>query len=74
MQKTLVTVVIPTRNRPELLKRAIASVLAQTCDLIEIVVVIDGSDDATHAALRAMANERLRFILLREKRGRFRRA
>jgi glycosyltransferase involved in cell wall biosynthesis len=69
MQKTLVTAVIPTRNRPELLKRAIASVRAQTCDQIEIVVVIDGPDEATNAALRAMADERLRFIALGERVG-----
>ena len=58
MQNNLVTAVIPTRNRPELLMRAIASVLAQTCEQIEIVVVIDGPDAASEAALRAKANER----------------
>jgi glycosyltransferase involved in cell wall biosynthesis len=69
MQKTLVTAVIPTRNRPELLKRAIASVFAQTCDQIEIVVVVDGPDDATVAALATIADERLRFVALRESVG-----
>jgi glycosyltransferase involved in cell wall biosynthesis len=69
MQETLVTAVIPTRNRPELLKRAIASVLAQTYDQIEIVVVIDGPDDTTHAALKVIDDERLRVIALRESAG-----
>ena len=36
--------IIPTRNRPELLAEAIASVRAQTVDHVEIVVVDDGSD------------------------------
>ena len=69
MQKTLVTAVIPTRNRPELLKRAIVSVRAQTYDQIEIVVVIDGPDDATRAVLSEMCDERLRFIPLQESVG-----
>lgn len=69
MQTNLVTAVIPTRNRPELLMRAIASVLAQTCEQIEIVVVIDGPDAATEAALRGKASERLRVITLPESVG-----
>jgi cellulose synthase/poly-beta-1,6-N-acetylglucosamine synthase-like glycosyltransferase len=40
-----ISVVIPTRSRPELLKRAIRSVAAQTVSNIEIIVVIDGPDE-----------------------------
>jgi glycosyltransferase involved in cell wall biosynthesis len=69
MQNALVTAVIPTRNRPELLKRAIASVVAQTYNEIEIVVVVDGPDDATCAVLREIANERLRFIPMAQSVG-----
>jgi glycosyltransferase involved in cell wall biosynthesis len=64
MENILITAVIPTRNRPDLVKRAIASVRAQTYEPIEIVVVIDGPDDATRAALAAIADERLRVIAL----------
>lgn len=39
-----VSVVVATRNRPELLRRALASVRAQTLTSYEIVVVDDGSD------------------------------
>src|ERR1043166_2415699 len=42
----LVSVVIPTRNRPEMLGAAIDSVLAQTFTGYEIVVVINGPDNA----------------------------
>lgn len=42
----LVSVVIPTRNRPEMLGAAIGSVLAQTFTDYEIVVVINGPDNA----------------------------
>jgi glycosyltransferase involved in cell wall biosynthesis len=42
-----VSTVIPTRGRPELLRRAVNSALAQTWRAIEVVVVIDGVDLAT---------------------------
>ncbi|HEY0704528.1 MAG TPA: glycosyltransferase family 2 protein [Candidatus Acidoferrales bacterium] len=64
MENILVTAVIPTRNRPELVQRAIASVRAQTYRPIDIVVVIDGPDEATRAALAAIADDRLRVVAL----------
>ncbi|MBB3226442.1 glycosyltransferase involved in cell wall biosynthesis [Luteibacter sp. Sphag1AF] len=42
--KPLFSVVIPTFNRPDMLVRAITSVMSQTCDDFEIIVVDDGSD------------------------------
>lgn len=39
-----VSVLIPTRNRPELLPKAVASVLAQSCTDLELIIVNDGSD------------------------------
>lgn len=46
-----VSVVIPTRNRPTLVIRAVASVLAQTYRDFEVIVVIDGPDPDTAVAL-----------------------
>ncbi|WP_158823670.1 glycosyltransferase family 2 protein [Granulicella sp. S156] len=62
----LVSAVIPTRGRPELLLRAVRSVLAQTLREIEAVVVIDGQDLATEHALETLAREdgRVRVIAL----------
>jgi glycosyltransferase involved in cell wall biosynthesis len=51
----LVTVVIPTRNRREDLRKAITSVKAQTWPHMEIVVVDDGSTDGTSRMLSEMA-------------------
>ena len=42
---TTFSVNIATRNRPSLFANALASVLRQTCDTIEIIVVNDGSDE-----------------------------
>lgn len=42
-----ISVVIPTYNRCELLRRALLSVIAQTLPPTEIIVIDDGSSDAT---------------------------
>ncbi len=42
-----ISVVIPTFNRKHTLKRALESVLSQTIDPFEIIVMDDGSDDGT---------------------------
>ena len=47
----IVSAVIPTRGRPELLLRAVCSALAQTLREIEVVVVIDGEDAVTRLAM-----------------------
>jgi GT2 family glycosyltransferase len=46
----LVTVVIPTINRPHLVQRAVQSALDQTLTDIEVIVVVDGPDDAERPA------------------------
>ncbi len=60
----LVTVVIPTRNRPELVKRAVESALAQTYAAIDVIVVIDGPDPNTMESLNGVADPRLTVIAL----------
>lgn len=47
-----VSVYIPTRNRAEMLKRAIQSVLKQTYTNIEIIVSDDGSTDETSSVMK----------------------
>ncbi|MFL6306060.1 MAG: glycosyltransferase family 2 protein [Candidatus Sulfotelmatobacter sp.] len=66
---TRVSVVIPTRNRPELVRRAVESVLAQTHRDFEIIVVIDGPDQGTETALCEIRDPRLHVLPLPESLG-----
>jgi hypothetical protein len=56
------SIVIPTRNRAELLRYAIASALNQTFDDYEIVVSNNHSSDDTDAVVASMSHPRLRAI------------
>jgi glycosyltransferase involved in cell wall biosynthesis len=65
----LVSVVIPTRNRPDLLLRAVQSALAQSHRDLEVLVVIDGPCSKTCEALAGMPDSRLQVIALPEAVG-----
>ncbi|MGA8161383.1 MAG: glycosyltransferase [Acidobacteriaceae bacterium] len=60
----LVTAVIPTRGRPELLVGAVRSVLRQTWPKMEVVVVVDGPDAATESQLALIHDVRVRVVFL----------
>lgn len=60
----LVTVVIPTYQRPDTIERAVASARAQTYERLEILVVGDHTDDRTAELLAAVHDPRLRFVNL----------
>lgn len=57
----LVSVIIPTYNRAELVPRAIDSVLGQSYQNLEIIVVDDCSEDNTEEVVKAIADNRLRY-------------
>ncbi|MBG0567200.1 glycosyltransferase family 2 protein [Actinoplanes aureus] len=59
-----VSVVIPTCNRPHLATRAVRSALGQTHRNLEVIVVVDGPDEATEKALAEVADPRLRVVVL----------
>lgn len=59
----IVSVVIPTRNRPEWLKAAVESVLAQTMPDLEIVIALNGATSAAaEMAMRLGADPRVKAI------------
>lgn len=60
MRAPTFTVVIPTHNRKDLLKRALQSVNRQTTHDYEIVVVDDASSDGTQAFLTEISSDRCR--------------
>lgn len=64
-----VTAVIPTRNRPQLVTRAVRSALRQTYRQIEVVVVVDGPDGETEGCLAEIQDPRLRIVVLETSRG-----
>ena len=59
----LVSVIIPTLDRPKLLLRAIDSVLRQTYQDIELIVVVDRPDPDTISAVRSRDDPRLQLLV-----------
>jgi glycosyltransferase involved in cell wall biosynthesis len=58
----LVTVVIPTYNRRELLQKAIASILSQTYTNWELFIVDDGSVDESKTLVTSIKDTRIHLI------------
>ena len=64
-----VSVILPTLDRAHLLRRAIASVLAQTFTDFELIVVDDGSSDDTPQVVAALDHPRVRYLRNEQRRG-----
>lgn len=56
------SVVIPTYNRADCIKRCLDSVLNQTCQDFEIIVVDNYSDDTTSEIIQSCNDSRIRFF------------
>lgn len=65
----LVSAIVPTRNRADLVVVAVRSVLAQTMADLEVVVVVDGPDVATEQALAGLDDPRVRVLVLPQPQG-----
>lgn len=65
-----VSVIIPTHNRAEMLKRAVKSVLTQTWEgKFELIIISDGSTDNTKEVVRSFNDSRIRFFKHEKARG-----
>ncbi len=69
MNLPLVTVIIPTYNRADLLPRAVRSVLNQSYTSLELLVVDDGSTDGTAEVMKGFEDSRVRFLRLETNQG-----
>lgn len=67
---TLVSVVMPVYNGYPLIKNSIKSLLWQTYDQWECIIVNDGSIDQTKEYLDSLSDPRFKVIHLKENRGR----
>lgn len=65
----VVSVVIPTYNRGDVLGRSIRSVLEQTYSDFEVLVVDDGSSDHTASVVRDFDDSRVNYLAHEENRG-----
>jgi glycosyltransferase involved in cell wall biosynthesis len=61
LKKPLISVIIPTYNRPEYLKVAIASAVQQTYQNIEIIISDNCSTTNTQAIIESFSDPRIRF-------------
>lgn len=56
------SVIIPTYNREKILPRAIDSILTQTFDNFELIIVDDGSIDNTEELVRNYKDKRIKYV------------
>ena len=66
MDKELVSVIIPAFNAAAHVRRTLNSILAQTYQEFEVIVVDDGSSDATSAIVEEFVTRDARFQLVRQ--------
>jgi len=66
-ETTLISIVIPTYNRPELLRRAVDSALEQSWKHVELIIVDDGSTDPAVPPLLARLEKEPRITVLRQE-------
>ena len=69
IQKPAVSVIMPAYNRAHVIGRAIRSVLAQTFEDFELIVVDDGSTDNAQDVVKSFTDTRLIFLRHEQNRG-----
>jgi glycosyltransferase involved in cell wall biosynthesis len=69
VSQPLISVVIPTYKRPDLVRRAINSVRNQTYRNLEVLVIDDGSADNTGSVVQSIPDPRIRYICHEANKG-----
>jgi glycosyltransferase involved in cell wall biosynthesis len=72
VREPLISVYIPTYNRADiLLSRAVPSVLAQTYQNFELIIVGDCCSDDTSSKVKSIQDQRIRFVNLSSRKNRY---
>jgi len=67
--KVLVSVIVPTYNRAHSLGRSIYSILKQTHEYFELIIIDDSSNDGTESVVTSFNDERIKYIRHNENKG-----
>ena len=67
MNSVFFSVIIPTYNRCDLLKRAINSVLAQSFKKFEIIIIDNYSTDKTHKIVKNFKKKNIKYKKIRNR-------
>jgi glycosyltransferase involved in cell wall biosynthesis len=67
--RPLVSIVLPYRNRVDVLERAVASVLEQTVGDFELILVDDASTDGSAGVVKGLSDPRIRALGTDTRRG-----
>lgn len=68
-KRNWVSIILPTYNRAKEITDSIKSVLAQTYQEFELLVIDDGSTDETEEVVRAIQDDRIRYMKLEQNSG-----
>jgi len=61
-KQPLVSVIVPTHNRPVFLRKTLESILKQTYKNLEVIVVSNGVNDANRNVIKALKDPRLIYL------------
>lgn len=64
-----VSIIIPTYNRADVIVNSIQSILDQTYEQYELIIVDDGSTDDTELVIEQINDNRIRYIKMPENKG-----
>ena len=69
MMTPLISIIIPTYNSDNYLKECLDSVITQTYDNLEVIIVDGGSTDATQSIVRMYCNDHINWSLIITSKG-----